>query len=167
MDIVLLGIHSSIPDGLGTKAYTDMLILAMEKNPYVDIIVHANASIYELDLEAVVQSALKNDMVIELNNTKCCSGRSHANSTRNLIDICMRLSCPIVVSSDAHTINEVGQDSMVQSLLQEVRFPQELIENLDADKAFAFLEQRRDRKQNWKQESSLRPPGYEHAPFMG
>ncbi len=150
MDIVLLGIHPNTPEGLGTTAYTDMLILAMDKNPYVDVIVHANATTYDLDLEAVVQSAMRNNMVIELNNSKCCPSRSPANSTRNLMDICKRLSCPIVVSSDAHAVNEIGQDSMVQSLLQEVSFPQELIRNIDADRAFAFLEQRRDRKQNCK-----------------
>ena len=148
MDVVLLGIHANVPDGLGKTAYTDMLILAMENNPYVDIIVHPNASAYELELEPIVQSALDNDMVIEINNSRCLPRLAHTESTRKLIDICARLNCPIVVSSDAHALNEVGQDSMVRPLLAEARFPHELIVNLDADRTFAFLEQRRPRKQN-------------------
>ena len=55
--------------------------------------------------------------------------------------------CPVIVSSDAHAINEIGQDGMIRPILKDLDFPQELILNRDPESVYAFIESRRKHKQ--------------------
>jgi len=155
MDVVLLGIHPNTDTGLGKLRYTQMLLQAMERNQYVDIIAHLNCPPYEVDFESIVNGAMNYEMAIEINNSKSKPGVARPEKTRELITVCKKLECPIVISSDAHTIEEVGQDSMVRPFLEEARFPMELIVNRDAETAFRFVEDNRKKRQK-----TLLIPGY-------
>ena len=59
LDVVLLGIHYNTPADLGQTAYTEMLVAAIESNPFVDIVTHPNDRIYPVDFEAVARAAHK------------------------------------------------------------------------------------------------------------
>ena len=147
MDIVLLGFHPNMPLGLEISNYTEMLIMAMEKNPYIDIITHPNSEEYEVNFMEVIKAALDFEMAIEINNSKRMLGVVSLERTRELIHDCKRLKCPVVVSSDAHAIKEIGQDDSVLPLLKEAKFPEELIMNRDSDSAFSYLKKRKKRRE--------------------
>ena len=147
MDIVLLGIHHNIPRGFGKTKYTEMLLQAIEENPFIDVLAHLNVAHYDVDFESVVRTALDHGMLIEINNSKCLPGRSSPETTRQLILTCKKQQCPVIVSSDAHALNEIGRDHLIRPILDDLDFPEELILNRDPDPVYAFIENRRMLKQ--------------------
>ena len=147
MDVVLLGIHHNIKHGLSKSRYTDMLLSAMEHNRFVDIIAHPNVLEYEVEFEPVAKAAIEYGMALELNNSKPVLDRTTPQAVRDLILACKRVKCPVVISSDAHVLGEIGRDEAIRSLLKELNFPEELIINRDEATAYAFIEERRHLKQ--------------------
>ena len=147
MDIVLLGIHHNIQKGPGKAKYTEMLLRAIEENPYIDVLAHLNVVHYDVDFDAVIRSAMDHGILIEINNSKCLPRRSSPEAIRQLILTCEKLMCPVIVSSDAHAINEIGQDHMIRPILEDMDFPQELILNRNPESMYDFIESRRKYKQ--------------------
>ena len=147
MDIVLLGIHHNIQKGLGKAVYTEMLLRAIEENPFLDVLAHLNVAHYDVDFESVVRAAMDHGILIEINNSKCLPRRSSPEAIQQLILTCKKLMCPVIVSSDAHALNEIGQDRMIRPILKDLDFPQELILNRDPESVYAFIESRRKHKQ--------------------
>ena len=146
MDLVLLGLHDNIQPGLGSPYYTGLLIKTLEQNPFVDIVSHPNNGAYTLDYERLVDAALRLDVVVELNNSKILYKRAPDSDADLLITICKEKRCRVSVSSDAHTVVEVGRDEDIRRFLSRHSFPEELIVNRNAESAFAFIEERRGRK---------------------
>jgi putative hydrolase len=148
-DVVLLGLHPNLDDLPRKKDYTDMLLAALEKNPYVDIITHLNDTTYPVDYDTVMAAAKKLGMAIEFNNSKTLYSKVPSKATELLIDACKRAGCRAVIDSDAHAIHEVGLDSAIRPLVESAGFPHELLINNTAQGAFAFVEERRAMKVGW------------------
>lgn len=146
IDIILLGIHPNIQQGLSRSAYTKMLLNAIKKNPSIDIITHPNDPHYPLDYEALAQCAASYGIALELNNSKILYNRSSAEDTLNLITACKNNRCLLAVCSDTHAIHELGDNRAVRPLLEQTSFPPERIVNSSASSAFAFVEKRRIHK---------------------
>lgn len=146
IDIVLLGIHPNIQQGLSRSAYTEMLLNAMEKNPSIDVITHPNDPHYPVDYNVLAQCAASHGIALELNNSKILYNRSSTEDTLTLIDACKSNRCLLAVCSDTHAIQELGDDRAVRPLLTQSSFPPELIVNNSAPSAFSFVEKRRIHK---------------------
>ncbi len=146
MDIVLLGLHPNTEKGLGEAVYTDMLIAAIEKNPTIDIITHPNDASYPVEFQRLALAAKRNGIALELNNSKTLLQRIGDEVTSQLIRVCKDVECRMAICSDAHAIEELGRDDSVRPLLEQEKFPSELIINDTTQKAYAFLERRRMRK---------------------
>jgi putative hydrolase len=143
VDVVLLGLHPNL-DKLPRKSdYTDMLIRALEKNPYIDIITHLNDTAYPVDYDRVIATVKRLGMAIEFNNSKVLYKRIPDDVTLRLIDACKRAGCRAVIDSDAHTVHEIGLDDSIRPLIDSVGFPGELIINNNSKRAFDFIEERR------------------------
>lgn len=140
MDIVLLGLHPNLPPCDDKHKNTNMLIKAMEKNNAVNVITHPNDNHYPVNFYRLAASAIENNVVIELNNSKTLLQRVDDSVTKELISACKELGCPMIVNSDAHAIEELGLDESVRPLLDELDFPEDLIVNSTAEKAFEYLE---------------------------
>ncbi len=148
MDVILLGIHYNVPTGQGSDRNTEMLLAALKANPQVDILTHPHLPDHELDMQRVALACRKSGMVMELNNSKCPPGSPALARMSELIKICMEMECRVVVSSDAHSLREIGNDDAVRPLIDAAKFPAELIVNRDADTAFAFIDERRRNKRS-------------------
>lgn len=146
MDIVLLGFHPNTTIGLDRSNYTEMLTMAMVKNPYIDIISHPNSEDYEIHFAEIARAAKDLDIAIELNNSKSKLGVASEERTQELLMTCKKIQCPIVITSDAHAIDEIGRDDSVLPLLVNTKFPEELIMNRDAASAFSYLDKRNKRR---------------------
>jgi len=149
MDVVLLGIHPNIQDGHGIRTYTEMLITAIKKNRYIDIITHPNDPFYPIDFKTLAECAKENDVALELNNSKIMLNRVSAEITENMLAACKDAGCLIAVNSDAHTLNEIGLDDSVAPLLKKVCFPEKLIINRNIDSALEFLSRRKQIKMKY------------------
>jgi putative hydrolase len=148
-DIVLLGLHHNLPAKKGREAYTQMLLAALRLNPFVDLITHPTDESFPLDLPRIADAARDAGMVLELNNSKLALGVVQPALAVELIGTCASRGCPLAVCSDAHALNEIGNDANVRPLLLEQNFPRELIVNRSAESAFAFVETRRRVKQSF------------------
>jgi putative hydrolase len=142
-DVVLLGLHPNLDKRPKKTDYSDMLIKALKKNPYVDIITHLNDTVYPVDYDKVIGAAKELGMAIEFNNSKTKYSKVDPTATPLLIDACKRVGCRAVINSDAHALREIGLDDSIRPLLASADFPPELLVNDTAEGAFAFVEERR------------------------
>jgi putative hydrolase len=146
IDIALLGIHPNTRKGASREAYTAMLIRAIEKNPFLDIITHPNDPNYPVDYDVLARCAAERSVALECNNSKVLYGRSTVDEVRKLLAACVKHGCSIAVSSDTHAIHELGDDANVRPILNGVAFPEELIINRDAENAFEYIRLSHKRK---------------------
>ena len=153
-DIILLGLHPHLPAGKPKEHNTALLIRALEKNPFVDIVTHPEDVQYPVDFDTLAGFARSHGVVLECNNSKVQNKRVSQELMMELLDSCKRAGCRIAVNSDAHALGEVGCDEAVRPLLAKKGFPEELIVNRDAKSAFAFLEERREVKRRFINEKS-------------
>jgi putative hydrolase len=145
-DVALLGIHSNTPRGLAPEQYTDLLLSALEANLFLDIVTHANSAEYPVASARLARGVRDLGRALELNNSKVALSRVEEGVTEALIRACMSEGCPVVVSSDAHTLDEVGSDAAIRGFMSRLAFPEELVVNRTAESAFAFIEGRRSSK---------------------
>lgn len=148
-DIILLGLHPHLPAGKSKEHNTGLLIRALEKNPFVDIVTHPEDAQYPVDFNSLAAYARDHGVALECNNSKILNKRVSPDLMTELLDACKRAGCRIAVNSDAHALNEIGCDESVRPLLERVGFPETLIVNRNAESAFAFIEERRAVKMDY------------------
>ena len=148
-DIVLVGFHGGrtvkVPSGGDAEYYTDILIRAFEVNPCIDIVSHPHDPRYPLDFDRLAAAAAHHGVALEFNNSRCLYNKTTPELTRALATACLRAQCPIVVSSDAHTVEEIGCEESVIGYVREAGI-EDLMINATAESAFAFVERRRKNK---------------------
>ena len=131
MDVVIASLHHPCLKSGSREENTAAMIGAM-KNPYVNIIGHPDDSRYPLDYLALVQAAKEYGVLIELNNNSHASSGSEGKPGSNDIEIlnhCRNYHVPVILGSDAHTEEDVGNHKFLDILLDAVEFPEELIVN--------------------------------------
>jgi putative hydrolase len=153
-DIILLGLHPHLQPNKPKDHNTSLLVRALEKNPFVDIVTHPEDVQYPVDFDILAKYARRHGVALECNNSKILNKRVAPALMVDLLDSCKRIGCRIAVNSDAHALQEVGRDDSVRPLLTQVGFPEELIVNRNAKSAFAFLDERREIKQRVISEKS-------------
>jgi Histidinol phosphatase and related hydrolases of the PHP family len=149
-DIVLLGLHPGNTPGLSREQNTPLMLRALDKNPFVDIITHPEDPAFPLDLPILADYARDHGMALEINNSKALYKRFPVQATIDLIEVCKKAGCRVVIDSDAHAFQEIGQDSSVKPLLERADFPKELIINDRVERAFQFVEERRKIKKEFR-----------------
>ncbi len=148
-DIVLLGLHPHLPLGKTAGHNAALLIRALAKNPFVDIVTHPEDVQYPVDFDMLADYAKENGIAVECNNSKVLNNRVSPERMIELLDACKKAGCRIAVDSDAHALGEVGLDSSVRPLLERAGVPSRLIVNETAESALAFVEERRIVKQDF------------------
>jgi putative hydrolase len=143
IDILLLGVHPNLRPRGTREHYTDMVIAALDKNQFIDILSHPNDPLYPLDYRRLAKKARETGMALELNNSKILYRRSTVEDALDLIHACGEAGCCMAVNSDTHALQELGRDEAVMPLLEKANFPKELIVNRTADTAERFIESRR------------------------
>lgn len=143
VDIVLLGLHPHLPKKQTAQHNTGLLLKALEKNPFVDIVTHPEDVEYPVDFKDVSLFAKEHGIALECNNSKILNNRVSKELMMEYLNVCKDIGCLIAINSDAHAIGEIGLDDSVRPLLQTVGFPENRIVNRNAHSAFEFLETRR------------------------
>lgn len=141
MDVVIASMHTPCMQSGSREENTEAAICAM-KNPYVDILGHPDDSRYPLDYKAVVQAAKEQHVLIELNNNSLHPLGARQNPIPNDIEIlkyCRQYQVPIILGSDAHTQEDVGNHRFVEILLEAVDFPEELIVNRSVEEYKKYI----------------------------
>ena len=112
------------------KTVTDGYLKALE-NPHVDMIGHPTATTFPVEWERLVPAAKEAGVLLELNESSINSGKSPKNVVSEMLTLCKKYSCPIVVDTDAHFWSQIGHTQSCELALHELDFPMALIANAD------------------------------------
>lgn len=130
---IIASLHSLLLEPGTMEENTQAIIGAME-NPKVKIIGHPDDGHYPIDLDAVVQAAVRTETALELNTSSLSPLCHRLNGPQNIRDIilkCMEYGAKMIVGSDAHFCTEVGYFDPMLEVLEELEVPEELILNTD------------------------------------
>ena len=140
LDYAVAGLHTCCYKDAGIEQNTDNVIAFM-KHPKVFFISHPDDSRTPLNYERLAEAARDNHVALEVN----CSSFAKASRVEvrenylKMLDICEKLSVPIIVSSDAHDPSRVARFKPALQLLKELQFPEELILTRDEQAVLDFI----------------------------
>jgi putative hydrolase len=142
MEVVLAGLHYAGPFA-NRRRNTARVLRALERCPYIDVVTHPFIRTFPLDLEPVVEAAAACGVALELNNSTLALGRCDPAEGEAMLDLCRRHNCRVAVGSDAHGVNEVGVFDEIVALLEQTRFPEDLVVNRTLESTLEWMEKRR------------------------
>ncbi|MEG1291252.1 MAG: phosphatase [Lachnospiraceae bacterium] len=131
MDLTLASIHMPCYLAGTVKENTKAYLNAM-KNPYVNLIAHADDVKFPIEYEALVEGAKKYHVILEVNNASLTPGSFRGNPREQyaqMLKLCKEYEVPIAMNSDAHVDLAVGKHEYAQEVLDAADFPQELVVN--------------------------------------
>lgn len=110
---------------------TAALINAM-KNPVVKLLGHIDNPQYAIDYAAVIKAAGENGVILEINEASLAPygyrGDTHVNCAQ-ILSYCRKYLVPIVLSSDSHGAEHIGDFTYAADFVHEAMFPESLILN--------------------------------------
>lgn len=110
--------------------------------PYVKIIGHPDDGNVPVDFEELARAARETDTMLELNNSSLKAAYYRKNTRENLCEmlrLCEKHGVYVSLGSDAHFSGAVGRFEEAVELLEELRFPQELIAGAGLDRFLTLL----------------------------
>ena len=146
MNVVLVGLHVICYPGGTTEQNTIAYIKAME-NPFTDIMVHPGRPEFTLDLERVAKAAADLNVPVEINNSSLSPGKRGAwDNCRLFANYMVKYGGKVILGSDAHFWDRVGEFAYALELLQEVGLPESQVLNTSDEKVLAYLQARREHR---------------------
>lgn len=145
LDIVLASFHPPCIHFADKETVTTGLIKVME-NPYVNVIGHPGDNRFPLDFEQIVLASKRTGTLLEVNNASLKPGSFRPGVRENLMEIlkyCKAYEVPIVLGTDAHFHEDVGELKESIELLESIDFPAHLVLNTDPDRLFNHIQQKR------------------------
>ena len=145
-EFAIASIHAHMfPERADREANTNTY-LEILRNPWIDILGHADDPSVPCDFEALAAQAKRYGKLLELNNNSTTAHRPGSlPSLREYILCCKRNRQRVCVASDAHFHTMVGNVTPLMALLDELEFPEELIVNLRQDRFEDYLRERKAR----------------------
>lgn len=129
LELAIASAHTIPGMGPGTFEQHTKMYLGVAENPYVDIIGHCGQEAFCFDHEPVIKKFKECGKMLEINAS---SSKSRPGSDKNCVEIaklCKKYEVPVVVSSDAHFYNRIGDFGASLELLDAIDFPEELLMN--------------------------------------
>lgn len=140
LDVVLAGLHKfNQYKDLGKQRNTKALCKAL-KNPRIKILSHPTNMQYEYDLKKVIECAIENNVLIELNLAYLkIFGNDKLPQFKQMIDIVKSKDKKVIVNSDAHFLHEIGDDAILKEYWDKLDLTNEMIINNYPDELKKFL----------------------------
>ncbi len=136
-DYVIASVHDKTFSKDATQAQVTQAYLGALDDPRVFILGHIGRTGLDIDVDKILLHARELGKCIEINEHSLTGdyGRS-PERCRAIAERCAELGVQVVTSSDAHISYDVGKLDTVESLLDEIGFPEELVVTRSRD---AFL----------------------------
>ncbi len=131
LDYMIASMHSNVMT-LGTKAENMRALEQVFENEKIKIIGHPDDERFPLDYDRLAKRAKETKTLLELNNTSLSPDSYRIGARDNQIKLlksCEKYGTKIIINSDAHFYLDVGNLERAKSLVEEVKFPEELIVN--------------------------------------
>ncbi len=145
IDYAIASLHKECIEPGSVEENTAALLGAM-RNPHVAIIGHPDNPQFPADLEKIARAAKDNHVLLEVNNSSYLPTGHRAGSADNakiMLAACKKYGTKIIIGSDAHIAQDVGNHELSQKILAENNFPAELVINSSVEKFFECVSYRK------------------------
>lgn len=143
IDYGIASIHGYVYKGKHTITQNTDNYLKVLDNDLVTILGHIDHSGYPCDYEKIVQKVIEKHKLIELNNASLSPKGSRENAAFQdeiILKLLMKYNYPIIINSDAHIKYDIGDFKYANKLLDDLKFPKELILNYNEDLFKTFFD---------------------------
>lgn len=141
LDYAIASIHTKNLKPGSRAENTEAYIGAM-KNPYVRMIGHCDDTKYNVDYQALVQAAKENKILLEVNNSSLSPDGYRGDTRENNLELlkwCKEYRMPIVLSSDSHGTEHIGDIQYAEKFVLDFDYPADLIFNYNYYKFKEFI----------------------------
>ncbi len=140
LDFVMAGLHVSCGfDNQGIDRNTEAVLRAMA-NPHIKAISHSGNPEFPVHLEELVQGALETGTALEINNSSfSASRRGSRPNCEYLAGLLARSGALVVVGSDAHIAQGVGEFDEAVAVLEKAGVRAEQVVNSSFERLLEFL----------------------------
>lgn len=141
LDYVIASMHIPCVTTGTAKENTDCLIRVME-NPYVQIIGHPDDARYPLEYERLVAAAKEKGVLLEVNNTSLSPVSVRTGGRENIttyLKLCKEMEVPVILGTDSHFSQHIGEFSNAEEVLKALDFPEELVVNTSLEKLKKYI----------------------------
>jgi putative hydrolase len=147
-DFVSLGLHpvDGCFQGEDAAANTAALLAALERNPWVDAVVHPTQRSHPLRFSRLLPTMARLGVAFEVNDSSHRYGKADPSRTAEVLGRAVLAGVPLLTNSDAHVFHEVGADEAIRDVFQRADLDPTIALNADADALEAFLEAGRERR---------------------
>lgn len=145
IDYAVASLHNPCIDP-GSLAENTAAIIGAMRNPHVVIIGHPDNPHYPVDFDAIARAAADNHVLLEINNSSYYSGGHRAGSEKTaklMLAACKKYGAAVIMGSDAHVKDDVGNHERSQKVLADNDFPAELVVNSSVEKFFEYVKYRK------------------------
>jgi putative hydrolase len=140
LDFAMAAFHEGCGfDDQGIDSNTDAVLRAMT-NPRVKAIAHSGNPVYPVHLEQLVEGALQSGTALEINNSSFSMSRKGSRpQCERLAELIARSGALVVVGSDAHIAQGVGEFDEAVAVLEKAGVRCEKVVNSSYERLAAFL----------------------------
>ena len=145
IDYAIASLHNPCINPGSLEENTAAIIGAM-RNPHVVIIGHPDNPHYPVDFDRIVRAAKDNHVLLEINNSSYYTGGHRdgsAESAKQMLAVCKKYGAAVIMGSDAHVEQDVGNHELSQKVLADNNFPDELVVNSSVEKFFEYVTYRK------------------------
>lgn len=140
LDFIMAGFHEFCGfDSQEVRRTTEAMIKAMH-NPRIHAISHPGNPIFPVDYEAIARAAAETGTALEINNSSFTFSRcgSRPNCEKLAREI-KRFNAPVIVGSDAHIAQNVGEFSVSLEVIQGAGIDESQVVNSSMARLREFL----------------------------
>lgn len=141
MDVTIASMHIPCIAPGTVSQNTNAVVKAIE-NPDVNIIGHPDDGRYPIDFDTITAAAKEHHVLLELNNNSLNPDCTRENARENdikMLEFCMKYQTPIILNSDAHWAEDIGNRCNSMPLVEELKFPEELIINRSVEEYKKYI----------------------------
>lgn len=124
------------------EEHTD-IYLKVAKNPYVDVIGHCTTAFFPFDFEKGLKAFKEYGKLVEINESSIMNKKGSRENSIEVMKICKKYEIPIVIDSDCHFCQLIGQTPIALQMAEELDFPKRLIINGDCELIREYLKSKR------------------------
>ncbi len=126
----------------GSREYNTLAFLEAMKNPVVKILGHADQVQYPVDYETLAKAARDSHVIFEINEASLAPYGYRGDTRKNcdaILQYSLKYNLPILLSSDSHGPEHIGDFTYASEFVHQRMFPEELILNNQIPRLKAFL----------------------------
>lgn len=145
LDYVIASMHRPVIKP-GTAEENTRAYIAAMKNPHVCILGHCDDTKFPVDYEKIIKAAMEYHVLLEINESSLRPDGYRGDTRFNdlmILNLCKHFQHPVLLSSDSHGPERVGDFTYSLELLKTAEFPDSLVLNRSAKEFLCWLKQQR------------------------